>query len=84
MKIIDYKSNTQTGNLLNLENKLMATVTVTYRVANEQQVIPYEKGIAVISSILAHLNHQKGTNGYIEISMGYKEIYTPTVNFVAG
>ena len=38
----------------------------------------------MISSILAHLNQQKGSTGYIEITMGYKEIATPTVDFIAG
>ena len=65
MKIIDYKGNTQTGNMINLDGHFVGIVTVTYRVANEQQVLPEQKGIAVISSILAHLNHQKGSTGYI-------------------
>ena len=84
MKIVDYKGSNQTGILINLDGQHQASVTVTYKVANQQLVIPEEKGIAVISSILAHLNQQKGSTGYIEITMGYKEIATPTVDFIAG
>ena len=47
-------------------------------------VIPEEKGIAVISSILAHVNHQSGSSGYIEISQNNKQIFTPTVKVIAG
>jgi len=84
LKINDYKATTQTGTLINLHSKPMATVSITYRVANEKLILSEERGLAVISSILAHMNHQKGSTGYIEITLGNKEIYTPTVNFVAG
>jgi hypothetical protein len=84
IKIVDYRGTTQFGSLVNLDDRLMGTVAVTYRVANERMVIPEEKGIAVISSILAHFSNQKGSTGYIEISLGHKEVNTPTIKFVAG
>ena len=34
LKIIDYKGSSQSGNLLNLDDQVVATVTVTYRVSN--------------------------------------------------
>jgi hypothetical protein len=40
--------------------------------------------VAVISSILAHINNQTGSQGFIEINLDNKQIFTPTVKVIAG
>lgn len=57
---------------------------ILYHVNNEHLIVPEEKGVAVISSILAHLSNYQGTQGFIEISLGYKNVFTPTVKVIAG
>jgi hypothetical protein len=47
-------------------------------------IIPEDKGRLVISSILAHFENHYGSKGLMEISVGYKSLFTPTVNVIAG
>lgn len=41
-------------------------------------------GYLIISSILAHFDNHYGSKGFMEISLGYKNLFTPTVKVIAG
>lgn len=51
---------------------------------NQKLVLPDSKGNIVISSILAHLDSYFGTKGYMDISANLKQLYTSSVNVIAG
>jgi len=63
---------------------MVAKVSLNFRCANEKLVIPEDKGVIIISSVLAHMTPVNGSKGYAEISLGYKQLFTPQADVIAG
>jgi hypothetical protein len=84
IKIIDYKQVHAEGALMNRLNEKVATLTIAFKVLNERLIVPEDKGRLLISSILAHFENHYGSKGFMEIAIGFKTLFTPTVNVIAG
>ena len=62
----------------------MANLTLKYKVLNDKMIVPSDRGSLVIETMLAHFQHHQGEQGFIDVMLGYKQVVTPTLPFIAG
>ncbi len=84
LKIMNYKQNYQETNVYDFNKKKIAVILICYKVANQKMIVPENKGVVTVSSLLAHFDSHHGYQGFIEIKVGSHSVFTPEVDVVAG